>query len=147
MTTEPTWANIEVPLMRSIYAAEQEGKTDSGIRTVAEGAGIDLDIASRSIRRLFDADYVTGIPMVVPGNGWSLHAVRLTERGLRAIAAWPAMDQPFESLLAFLDESISDESDPVRRSKLVRFRRMMAETGKDVVTAVLSSWARQLLGP
>jgi hypothetical protein len=70
---------------------------------------------------------------------------RLTERGYRAVGAWPSAD-PYEQLMKLLAERIDAEDQPEVKGKLERFRESVQGIGREVVVGVLTSLARQTAG-
>ena len=69
----------------------------------------------------------------------------MTERGFRAVGAWPSAD-PYDQLMKLLAERIDAEDEPEVKSKLERFRESIQGIGRDVIVGVLTSLAKQGAG-
>jgi hypothetical protein len=71
--------------------------------------------------------------------------IRPTERGYRAVGAWPSAD-PYEQLMKLLAERIDAEEQPEIKGKLEQFRESVQGIGREVVVGVLTSLAKQSAG-
>jgi hypothetical protein len=75
----------------------------------------------------------------------SAYELRLTERGFRAVGAWPSAD-PYDRLMNLLAERIDAEDQPEAKGKLERFRESVQSIGREVLVGVLTSLAKQSAG-
>jgi len=142
---ESVWESREVPLLEAI-AKSESGPGDNTTESIAELAGLPPRDASLGLRALFEADFITGIDVTtMAGLPFQLIGIRLHERGRRATGQWPA-EEPARVLVEILNARISSAKDEAERTRLEAARDALLDIGKDVLTSVLSSFARQVAG-
>jgi hypothetical protein len=142
-TVLATWAEREGPLLAELAKREDRGeKTDWA--DLMEATGLDERATQRSLRRLFDADYLTGHDVTTFGSAeHELIGIRLLEKGLRATGVWP--DDGYQAFLAELDAKI-EVAAPDERSRLERLRDGVIGVGRDVATDLISAVLRGQAG-
>ena len=90
---EPTWATIELPLLRAAVHADLQGD-DVRAAVMAQAATLGLNdrqIGNR-IESLFDAGYFQGQFERMFGGNFLANIRRPTERARRAVGQWPTAD-------------------------------------------------------
>jgi hypothetical protein len=138
-----TWESRELPILECIAWAEAQGRTID-LSTVIAEAGIDRKSAETGAEALYDAGYLTGIK-ASSFDGYDLINIRLQERGRRAVGQWPSED-PFGSLIGYLESRIEVEEDPEAKTKLQRLLGAVLETGREVGTSVLTALLQRQMG-
>lgn len=101
--------------------------------------GLDEKEAHRSTLRLASAGYIetTNLDKRTPFT-----VNRLTERGWRAVGAWPAEGQEAAELfISVLDDAIENEPDPEKKSKLKAVRDASLNLGVGVLAQFLGGSA------
>ena len=142
---EPTWSEVEVPILEAIAAIESEGRTPNSERIV-ERTGLDEDKAARALLRLWDAEYIGGSKYAEGGDLYPRFlSAHLLERGLRVTQVWPSDDQ-YESLLSLIEARLERAADPAERSKLQKLRDGLTGLGKDSASALLIAWLKSIAG-
>lgn len=97
------------------------------------------------MRALYDAGYIAGTDSSGFDQAFGLMAIRLLERGWRAVGEWPPENQ-YDAFVAIVEQQIEDSSTEDERTRLEQMRDAALGVGRDVLTSVLSAWARQLGG-
>lgn len=143
--TRRTWEERELILLEAIAKAENEGGEDPDSYRLPGVTGLDPREVEIGLRALYDADYITGSDASDWDQTFGLLAIRLLERGRRAVGQWPG-DDPYEAFLAVLEQQISGAASGEERSRLERMRDVALSVGRDVLTSVLSGRARQVGG-
>lgn len=135
----------ELVLLQAIAQAEQESDEDTDSYRLPEATGLESREAESGLRALFDARFTTGTDVSGFDQVFGLLAIRLLERGRRAVGQWPPEDQ-YDAFVAVLEQQISDAATDEERTRLDRIRDAAVGVGRDVLTSVLSAWARQAGG-
>lgn len=147
--TEPpvrqTWEERELVLLKAIARFEQEAGEELNSWQLAELTGLEPRDVEVGLHALYDAGYITGTDASGFDQAFGLMAIRLEERGRRAVGQWPPEDQ-FDAFVAVLEQRIAEASTDEERSRLERVRDAALGVGRDVLTSVLSAWARQVGG-
>lgn len=143
-----TWEKRDLPLLESIARAEGQDNSrrplnslDPGLR---EASGLDEREFQLGLQALYDAGYIAGNARDFGGE-FHLIGIRLLERGRRTVGQWPPEDQ-YDAFVAVLEQQIAAAGSDDERSRLERVREVALGVGRDVLTSVLSAWARQLGG-
>lgn len=138
---EPTWTKVEAPILAAIADWKPRPGAPGPISTnIEQSTGLDSDEITTALRRLMDAQYVTGQRLNGAGGAVLFVNLRLSERGLRAAGVWPA-DDPFEDLVRVLNAQIAHEPDPDRAGRLRRLLSAVVDAGRDVAVGVLTELA------
>jgi hypothetical protein len=137
-----TWEDRELVLLEAIAIAEQELEEPLVSYALPERTGLDDIEVQRGLRALFEAGFIGGTQGGINQRLFDLENIRLLERGRRTVGQWPPENQ-FDSFVEVLNERIVSADSDEERSKLERIRDTV---GRDVLTSVLSSWARQVGG-
>jgi hypothetical protein len=147
------WEDRDLPILKVILGFEATGwwPDQIGLHDWLEDEGYPFDSQDimLSLHALADAEppFIRARfgDMDQPSPDGSAEDVRLTERGFRAVGAWPSAD-PYDQLMKLLSERIDAEDQPEVKGKLERFRESLQGIGRDVVVGVLTSLARQSAG-
>lgn len=143
---DPTWEPVVLPLLERVRIAEQEGR-DLPAEQLVEGLPVTAQAVQAELRRLLAAGFIAGELEEETGNAifLELSDPMLLERGARAVGTWPA-DDPYDALLALLDERIRDAPDEDTRSRLRRLREVLGDVGKGAAGGLLGAFLRQMIG-
>lgn len=137
------WERFDLPVLKAINELSGVGH-DPSTNDLVDHMGVPrLDI-ERSLRRLYDSDYVAGTDATVQGEYFDLMNIRLLERGLEAVEEWPV--EAYDDLLAQLHHSIEAETDPEVKSRLRRLLDGLTGAGREIAVSVLSEWAKKQTG-
>lgn len=142
---KPTWNEREYVLLEAIAAAEEQGSEPVSSATLAAATGLGSHELALGLRRLHDNGYIVGQDATTFGEEYDLMMIRLQGSGLRAVGQWPPEDQ-YDAFLAVLDQRIEAASSDEERGRLERVRETALGVGRDVLTSVLSAWARGQVG-
>ena len=69
----------------------------------------------------------------------------MLERGRRAVGQWPREDQ-FDAFMAVVEQQIAEAPSEEERTRLEQVRDAALGVGRDVLSSVLSAWARGQIG-
>lgn len=129
------WEDREQPILEAIAELEEAG-ADASVDSVSQSAGIDRAIVGRSVKRLYDADFVDAHDVTSLGDRTPNYiSIELRERGLRVIGQWPP--QISDAFIGRLEALISSEGDPTERSRLERLRAAASDVSKGVVSGAI----------
>jgi hypothetical protein len=146
VAVESTWERVELPILEQMYEAENS-EPPLYLSFVANGQASSTAEEIRAAERLIAAGYLEGKPVrAMGGVMFDLRAKRLTEKGLRAVGAWPSPSDGREAFLAALQQAIDSTDDPEERTRLEKLRSAAGEVTKASFVAVLSAAARAGLG-
>jgi hypothetical protein len=137
------WSTIDLPMLEEVDRLSDlvsEVTTDL-LEQKTHLPRIEIE---RSLRRLYDADYITGIDATGFGQDFDLLNIRLLERGLAAVGAWPA--DAYDDLVRTLEAAIGHAETPDEKSRLQRLLEGVAGAGRDIAVGVLSEWAKRQAG-
>lgn len=137
MAAEPTWERVEFPLLLEVSEAERTG---GRVRLNGGPAGEPLERMLAG-QRLIEAGYVTG-PKPLRDGGQPIVVVMtgLTERGLRAVGAWPAPDADVGALfLEVLERAAEEAVDDGDRSRLRKVGEQARGLGRDTLANVIAA--------
>lgn len=126
----PTWATVELPILRAIVQAEIDGADlDDAAAAAARSTGASTRY-NRVISSLIDADYLHGQAHRA-GNGevYSVGIDAPSERARRAVGQWPTAEG-LATALADAFEQAADAEDDAERKLSYR------EAAKAVLTGV-----------
>lgn len=82
-----TWEPRELPILQAIARAEA-GNRSVDLSSIADESGIDRPTVERGVEALSDGRYLTGNDTTT-FDGYDLIAIRLLERGRRAVGSGP----------------------------------------------------------
>lgn len=140
---EDRWYTVALPLLE--YFSTLPPHSMPTIGQLAEVLDMDPMVLVDEIDRLAGAGYIRGgvHKMMTGGNPtpWFVDQTGLEERGARAVGMWPCED-PYDALLAIIEDAEAGEPDEDRRSRLRKFRDSLQDVGKSVATALLVEWAK-----
>ncbi len=141
---EPTWAEIELPILRAIVLAENNG---DDVNSAAKAAGAELtnDEYLRTIVRLHEADYIDAAILRGGGKIANARIRSAKERALRAVGLWPHGDVSAQ-LLESLDQLIEHETNAERKSRLQKLRDTVMASGREVIVEVGAEFAKRMAG-
>jgi hypothetical protein len=138
---EPTWTKVEAPILAAIADwIPRPGAPGPMSTNIEQSTGLGSDAIATALRRLMDAQYVTGQRLNGAGGAVLFVNLHLTQRGLRESGVWPS-DDPFEDLLRVLNEQIANEPDQERAGRLRRLLTAVVDAGRDVGVGVLTELA------
>jgi hypothetical protein len=137
---EGTWQSREKALLEAIARGEETDGVMWDWQRVAAEARLDEDDARLGLRRLYEADYITGVDETGISGEFRLHDIRLLEKGLVEVGVWPA--DPYDALLGVVDSQLQAEEDPERASRLSKLKDAIGEVGREVITRVLTEIAK-----
>ena len=139
-----TWATRDFPVLVAIASALDRApgrpvKVSSLVGLPPQLSPNDVIAAAVAL----DGVFVEGKSVLRGGQGLYT-AMRLTERGRRAVGLWPE-DDPLEALITALQEAAQQAHDPQDRSRLQNIAKSITEVSSEVmagvVTAVITSQA------
>lgn len=140
---ENTWEAVALPLLE--YVAEHGGQfAVLSVGDIADGIGIDPEVAARELDRLSSAGFLAGgVEKFLGGDvrPWHLEPSDLGERGLRAVRSWPSED-PYEALIEALDKRITTAPDSQTRTRLQALKSAAGDVGKATLSALLAELAK-----
>jgi hypothetical protein len=142
---EDQWYSVAVPILEYVHARGEPFWLMS-VGEIALETGLDPNVVAVELERLQEAGYVTGPLIKVTSSGddlsgWFLRNSSLSERGMRALGAWPS-DDPYDALVALLERHIATTSDEAKKSKLRALQSSVAEVGKATVAGLLVELAK-----
>jgi hypothetical protein len=105
MPAESTWNDRENPILEAVFEAEEAGAEMFTTAEAAEAAGLDYEVARRTVRALHEDGFVSGQQGPLSEKQGFLMDLRLTGKGRRRIGQWPP--GPAEALIAALDRQIA----------------------------------------
>lgn len=140
---ESTWTERERLILEAVREAEEAGEN---MASAASKAVPDLPfpLYARTIESLVEAGYLGAI-VKRRGDGEPYLALvqRLLPEGRRAVGQWPGSD-PAVELERVLTDVLDRESDPDRRTRIERLKTAVSDSGKDVITGVLTELAKRV---
>jgi hypothetical protein len=143
------WGGDRPVLVRVAALYEVTGKSIEPLEPVLEAFPDDQhDAVRQSLRRLGDHGYIDTV--TAPGMGQSPQTIsitRVTEKGLRAVGAYPASDeQAAKALLAAIDEAAENSPDAQERTKLKAFGSAFAALGTNAGGGIAAAAFAKLMG-
>jgi len=133
---EETWDARELPILRAIYGARDEG---SDLNRAGHDAVPDLDDRRflLTLSDLSNGGYLKVIPL--RGDSTLLGAVveDLTPAGLRVVGAWPS-GMLTEHFFKAIERRMESEADPEKKKFLELFFETATNVGTGVLTGVLT---------
>jgi hypothetical protein len=136
-----TWATVEQPILETIARLAED---PPGTSEVVEATSLPEGKVQLALRRLYQADYLTGVDASTFDSGFELMRIELLERGLRATGEWPA--DAYDEFVAAVGQAIESESNPVERTKLEKLRDAATAVGRDVATALITDVLKRATG-
>ena len=137
------WTSVDLPVLKAVdRLLDQHQQVDTSM--LPSEAGVDLPTVERSIRRLYDGGYLTGIDATAQTDYFDLTNIRLLAPGLEAVGAWPA--DSYGALVEQIHGAIEREPDDGRRSRLRALLDGIVGAGRDVAVDVLSEWTKKASG-
>lgn len=98
------WYRVAIPILE--YVHENSDPEDSlYVGQIAAGTGLGPEDVSIELESLFDAGYLVGdFRKYIGGSpsSWNIFSCSLSERGLRAVDAWPS-DNPYDPLIQMIE--------------------------------------------
>jgi len=149
-----SWSICEYPLLVAIAKrAEQSDAylqilSDDLLEEVVPPDKLDERYKfERALVRLGQTGYIEVID-VLWGKPYPMHISGVTERGLRAVGAWPSPDSVVDNLLQELEKKANDiaVSQPEKSKKLKEVVGFLAGAGREVLVNVVSGGIKQLTG-
>lgn len=149
---QSTWDGRDLTILEAVRQAEVD-------RTHLPFADApDLSWLAERIESLNDAEVAAGVRDLAEANppylkgssattheGFDMLSIRLSERGRRAVEQWPSGDEA-DLLLQILREHVDSTNDPDERSRIRQATDVLSSMTREVLTGVLTSWARQASG-
>ena len=135
------WADVDLPVLRAIDRL-LDAQPIVHTRMLPAELGLESMTVQRSVRRLFDAGFIDGVDATAQGEHFDLMAIRLLERGLEAVGAWPS--DAYDRLLEQVADEIESTTDQVRKSRLAALRDGIAAAGREIAVEVLAEWAKRV---
>jgi hypothetical protein len=136
-----TWSTVEEPILEAIKSLEAD---DPGTDEIIGATGLSKGEVQTGLRRLLQADYITGIDVTTMSSGFELIRIQLLERGLRITGEWPA--DAYDEFVAAVQDAIAKEPNPDERTKLERLRDAAAGVGRDVATTLIVDALKRAAG-
>jgi len=134
------WNDVVLPVLRAVYAAYPNAQPELGVdqRMINAQLGREADDeeTSRVLEELVQSGYLDMTMDTDQSQGPAF--CRLSEKGLRTVAAWPSPDAAVESLVAALDERIETAESEAEKGKLRALRESVGQVSREVVADVLS---------
>ena len=133
---EETWDERELPILRAIYRAREEG-TDLNMAGHEAAADLEDRLYIQTIADLTSAGYLEAAVIKHGGGLATVRVLDMTPAGLRVVGAWPSgtLADHFINALAARVES---EEDPERKKMLTQLLEMTVDVGKGVLVGVLT---------
>lgn len=141
--TADKWNAVAVPIMRAVSDAEDQGSHRMDTDELAGQLGVPHEAVQAELRRLLASGHVTGEAKGAWSGPTILLQPGLGPEGARAVGAWP---NPYDALLAEIDERISAAPTDEERSRLQRYRAATVDVGKATLAGVLVEAAKATLG-
>jgi hypothetical protein len=136
--TREDWYRRDLRLLERIAVAEASGSEDLLSWEIAPELGLELHDTMVGLQALREADFIHWVNQVRYGRDqYKLLWPRLKERGRRTLRKWPL--DGYDALLAVLEERIESETEPERRSKMVRLLTALRDMGRDVAVEVIAA--------
>ena len=128
------WYRVAIPILD--YVQENSDPEDSlYVGQIAAGTGLGPEDVSIELERLVDAGYLVGDFRKYIGsspNSWNIFSCSLSQRGLRAVDAWPS-DNPYDPLIQMIER----QTELIERLTQVVVQRqtdLMIERHRDLMT-------------
>lgn len=125
--------------------AQIEGQWGTNLEALADHLESDPSDIGRSVRRLWDDDYLTASDASTL-EGFDAISIRLLGKGRRIIGQWPNEDALFRELVEQLEDRARSETDPKQKAALERAKDGLQAAGASTVGSVLGALARHLIG-
>jgi hypothetical protein len=134
------WHAVVFPVLSAVYDAYPNAYAELGVDQRMVNAQLGRDAADQETARVLDelvrAGYLVKTADTDQGIGPAF--CRLSEKGLRLVAAWPSPDSAVASLLAALDEQIEEVESEEEKGKLRELRDAVGQLSREVVADVLA---------
>jgi hypothetical protein len=144
-----TWQDRDLPLLEAIAIAEEEEGAREPLHSfdsrLSDATGLDDGDVQLGLRALYEDEYITGNPQRLSSRIFDLVRIRLLGKGRRTVGQWPPEDQ-YDAFVRVLQQQIAEAPTEAERSRLEKLREVATGVGRDVLTSVLSAWARQAGG-
>jgi len=150
-----TWSEWEHRALRAIYeAVNNQPNYRYPVRRAAilEHLGVPPDQEApiewlRAIDNLGEAGYIE-FAKNSDGTFYRAAVMRVTERGLRAIGAWPSDADPLQVLVQVLvaQASAAKEQEPEKASRLLAAAEVVGKVALDVGTSFAAAFAARAAG-
>jgi hypothetical protein len=153
MSVIDSWSAYEYPLLVAIAkrAEQSDGYmqllSDEILEEVVQPDAEDRYKFERALVRLGQTGYIKVIN-VMWGKPYPMHLTGITERGLRAVGAWPSPDSVVDTLLRRLEEQANNMavSQPEKSKKLKEVVGFLAGAGREVLVNVVTGGIKQMTG-
>jgi hypothetical protein len=135
-TITPTWATVELPILRAIVQADIDG---DDLTAAARAACGDDERFARRLDALHEAGYIEAKFMHANNRSYGARVVRPTAEARRAVGQWPTADGLATELAAAFDRAADLEDDVDRK---LSYR----EAAKAIVTGVATTAITKYMG-
>ena len=127
------WYRVAIPILE--YVHENSDPEDSlYVGQIAAGTGLGPEDVRIELESLFDAGYLVGdFRRYIGGSpsSWNISGCSLSERGLRAVDAWPS-DNPYDALIQMIER----QTELIERlTQVVIQRQMELKMERQIATA------------
>lgn len=143
-----TWSAREFPTLVALYewfvAHPERGDVRiHELMAVVDPVQADNHGWGRALDHLERAGYVEALRIDHP---YPIAILRLTERGLRAVGAWPTESNPVQVLVHVLnlEAKAADETDPGKASRLRKAAASLGSVAGDMTTDVIAKFLAHL---
>lgn len=150
--TENIWITWDFPMLRAVHKAFEAAPHGSSVSSTEILQGLDPEAENedrwgRSLSRLSDAEYIRTMTAMW-GKPYPMHVLGVTERGLRAVGAWPSLETTLDRLAQLLEERANQVAavDPEKASRLRQVAAPLAKVVQDVGTDLAAKWAAHMAG-
>ena len=148
------WTTYASPMLAAIVNRAENANaylqllSDDVLNEVVTSANADERYKyERALVRLAESGYIEVIN-VLWGKPYPMHITGVTERGLRAVGAWPSPDSVVDALLDQLEKQANDiaVSQPEKSKRLTDAVGFLATGARDVLVGVVTGIAKQAAG-
>lgn len=147
---EDSWSQWEFPALVAIhqaFEAEPDGSMLStpGVLQALDPSGDHEAKWGRAIDRLEQHQYIEA-SRAMWGRPYPFSITRLTERGLRAVGAWPSESNPVAVLVQVLNMQADEVADkePEKASRLRKVAAAMGSAVEDVTAETIARFMAKL---
>jgi hypothetical protein len=137
------WATIDLPVLKAIDRLA-EHRPQVNTRDISGEINESAIAVQHSVRRLYDAGYIDGFDATTQTEYFDLMNLRLLERGLQAVEAWPS--DTYDGLLVQIRDELDRETDGARRGRLKALLDGLAGAGREIAVEFLAEWAKRSAG-
>lgn len=113
-TITPTWATVELPILRAIVQADIRGD-DLNAAAQTAVAGLDRPRFVRVLQSLHEAGYIEAKVMHADNQVMSARVVRPSASARRLVGQWPTADGLAAELAAAFEQAADVETDADRK--------------------------------